>query len=65
MNHKKLERRYYGVPEISVAYNVSDQSIYNLINSGVIECAKFGRRRLIPADQIPKLDAQFIKEVNN
>lgn len=59
MKKQELPRRYYGVPELARAYSVSDQSIYNLIDSGVIDSVRFGRRRLIPADQEPKLDARF------
>ena len=59
MQHTKIPRRYYGMPELARAYNVSDQSIYNLMDTGVIDSVRFGRRRLMPADQEPKLEAQF------
>ena len=59
MKKQELPRRYYGVPELARAYSVSDQSIYNLIDSGVIDSVRFGRRRLIPADQESKLAARF------
>ena len=59
MQHTKIPRRYYGVPELALAYNVSDQSIYNLMDNDVIDSVRFGRRRLMPADQKPKLEAQF------
>ena len=59
MKKQELPRRYYGVPELARAYSVSDQSIYNLIDNGVIDSVRFGRRRLIPADQEQKLDARF------
>jgi len=59
MKKQEIPRRFYGVPELARAYNVSDQSIYNLINQGVIDCARFGRRRLIPVSEEPKLAARF------
>jgi excisionase family DNA binding protein len=59
MKKQELPRRYYGVPELARAYNVSDQSIYNLMDDGVIDSVRFGRRRLMPADQESKLDARF------
>ena len=58
---QELPRRYYGVPELARAYGVSDQSIYNLIGDDFIDSVRFGRRRLIPADQEQKLDAVFRK----
>jgi excisionase family DNA binding protein len=59
MKKAELPRRYYGVPELARAYCVSDQTIYNLINDGVIACARFGRRRLVPVSEEPKLAARF------
>jgi excisionase family DNA binding protein len=61
MKKQELPRRYYGVPELARAYSVSDQAIYNLIKKGVIDSVRFGRRQLIPADQEPRLAAQFRK----
>jgi excisionase family DNA binding protein len=59
MKVQKIPRRFYSVPELARAYSVSDQSIYNLINNGVIDCARFGRRRLVLVSEEPKLAARF------
>jgi excisionase family DNA binding protein len=61
MKKQELPRRYYGVPELARAYNVSDQSIYNLMDEGAIDSVRFGRRRLMPADQESKLAARFTR----
>lgn len=58
-NKHELPRRFYGVTETARAYGVSDQSIYNAMNKGLIASARFGTRRLIPADEEPKLAALF------
>lgn len=62
MKTQDIPRRYYGVPELAHAYGVSDQSIYNLMNKGLIASVRFGRRRLMPADEEPKLAARFRME---
>ena len=59
MKKQELPRRYYSVPELARAYSVSDQSIYNLLDEGVVDSDRFGRRRLVPVDQEPKLAARF------
>ena len=59
MKKQELPRRYYGVPELARAYSVSDQTIYNLMDEGAIDSVRFGRRRLMPADQENKLAARF------
>ena len=59
MKKQDIPRRFFGVPELARAYGVSDQTIYNMMNNGVVDCARYGRRRMLPADELPKLDAQF------
>ena len=54
-NRSTPNRAGYSIREFSAAYGVCLQTTYNLINAGRIKSFKIGRRRIIPASEIDRL----------
>jgi excisionase family DNA binding protein len=47
-----VERLFYSADEAAAATTISRKEIYRLMESGALEVAEYGRRRLIPADSL-------------
>lgn len=47
-----VERIFYSADEAAIALSLSRKEIYRLMESGALEVAEYGRRRLIPTDSL-------------
>lgn len=52
MSYLDPNRRGYSVDEISRAYHLSRQAVYNEINSGRLQSMKVGARRIITPEHL-------------
>jgi len=53
-----FDRVGFSVAEVGVLLGICDQSVYNLINGGKLKSYKVGRRRIIPADEVNRLQRE-------
>lgn len=54
------KRRFYSVPEVAKEFNLSDKHVWYMIASGQLTSCKLGRRRLIPAHELDRLEYDLL-----
>lgn len=55
-----VERRFFGVQEVATALGVTRKYIYDMMAAGDIASVKLGRRRLISAAELDRLERELI-----